>query len=401
MMLTLENNQKFLKGLAFLLIVFPFISWIYGAIFPIIYNYTISNVIIVIFVIIGINFIFDKTIIWHKDIIYFLPFLIIALASSIYIESASFKPGGDVSTQLVNSEFYFPKYLSYIIIYFFFLRRFFLHNFIFKLYVNTLVITFLLMLAIYILAINFDLFLDYRVTKLEYLSSNSPMQNFDHRAQVFYFLVMDKTDLTGIFNIQRFFGFSREPGFYVMFIIPGLIMAMILKMKYQVYILALATLITSSFAGFFVILILLFMSIFPIKNFKILIFVLAIFLSLVGFFRMELYELNIERLDGYVPIVDQLINKYIYNLFSLTLFGSLYILSKLAYLLIIYIFYRKIVFIDLKIVMMFFLAFVLLLNKSSELISPLFLFYLSFIDYLYLTKKKACYSETIKVEVQV
>ena len=170
-----EHDVNILKSITFILIVFPFISHIFSAVFPILYNFEISYISILIIIFTAIIAILERHIVWHKDIMYFVPFLLVSLASSIY-----------------NYDLYFTKYVAYTIIYFYFLRRFFLQNYIFKLYVNILVITFLLLIIIYILAINFDLYTPFRVEHLEGLSLNSPMQNYNSRAQIFYLLVFDQ-----------------------------------------------------------------------------------------------------------------------------------------------------------------------------------------------------------------
>ena len=232
----------------------------------------------------------------------------------------------------------------------------------------------------------FDLYTPFRVENLDGLSSNSPMQTENHRAQIFYLLVFDRSDYSGILNIPRFFGFSREPGFYVMFTIPGLLIASFFKMKFQAISLAFATFISSSFAGFFVLLILVFIFILPKSQYKKIIFLLLGMLMLIILLRGFYSNLNIARVDDYVYLIDRTLFRYTSSLTSFG--GMLFLLPKLTYLLIIYHYYRKTMIINLKIALMFFIAIIILLNKATELISPLFLFYLSFIDFLH--KSRTC-----------
>ena len=128
-----NDNTILLKSTVFIFIVFPFISHIYSAVFPALYNFNISNITSVIIVCVVMLAIHERRIVYDKSIIYFTPFMLVALAESIY------------SNNLI-----FIKYFAYVLVYFLFLRRFFLHKFIFKLYVNILVITFLILIVIYI-----------------------------------------------------------------------------------------------------------------------------------------------------------------------------------------------------------------------------------------------------------
>jgi len=360
------NNNNIFRCLAFIIVVFPFISHIYSAIFPMLYGYQIARISALIILFTLLLAIFERKIVWHKEAIYFVPFLLVAFINS-----------------LISNDLEFSKYFGYIVVYFYFLKRFFVHNHIFRLYVNILVITFLIMLVIYFFAINFDLYNSYRIDKLNYLSLESPMQNYQIRGQIFYLLIFSHEDFSGIFNLPRFYGFSREPGMYVMFLIPGLLLAFFYKMKFQSFILGCAILITSSFAGFFVMGILFFMNIFNKRYFNASIYFLVIFALLIIIFRGDFYRFDSLRINDYVPLVDQTINMFIGNLTSFTFVGILFVLSKLSYLLILYSFYKKIIVINSKLVLMFFVAFVLSINKATELLSPLFLFYLLFIELNY------------------
>jgi len=363
-----NDNTILLKSAVFIFIVFPFISHIYSAVFPALYNFNISNITSVIIVCVVMLSIHERRIVYDKSIIYFTPFMLVALAESIY------------SNNLI-----FIKYFSYVLVYFIFLRRFFLHKFIFKLYVNILVITFLILIVIYFLTttIDFDLSAYFRVSDLQYLSLNSPIYTEPHKGQIFYFLVYTPSDYSGIFNVPRFYGFSREPGMYIAFIIPGFLMACFFKMRYRAIILGFAILITSSFAGYFVVSILLLVMLIPKILYKRVMYVLLMLLMLLVLFRHNLSLIGSVRVNDYVLIMDKTINIYIESVATFSVLGLLFILEKISYLLIIYHFYMKVKIINFQIVFLFLISFVILINKANELVSPLFLFYLSFIDYIY------------------
>ena len=300
--------------------------------------------------------VYENRIIWDKDIVYFLPFFLTALVSSVY-----------------NNDVYFLKYFSYIFIYFFFLKRFFLEKFIFKLYVNILVFTFFILIFIYFYTFSFDLDKFFVVKDLNFLSLNSPMYLKDHLSQVFYLLIYHN-DYSGIFNIPRFYGFSREPGMYVMFVIPGILMAYFLKMKFQVFTLAFAIIMTSSVAGYTVLFLLLYISVLKIKSYTSIIFLILIPISLSIIFRNDFVSLfDSERTRTYLYIFER-------GFVNLSFIGALFILS---FIVILYNYFLKLKAINLKIVVLFFISFVILINKANELLSPLFLFYLSFIDFIY------------------
>ena len=134
-MITLRKKDEVLfKNFSFLFILFPFISHIYSAVFPMIYDFEISRISLVIIFSSLIISLLDKSqswhkITWNKDLNYFLPFLVVSYASSMH-----------------NFDLYVTKYLAYIFIYFYCIRKYFLHDHIFKLYVHILVISFYLLL---------------------------------------------------------------------------------------------------------------------------------------------------------------------------------------------------------------------------------------------------------------
>ena len=362
--LKVHNKVNVLKVLFFVLLVFPFITHIYSAVFPIIYNFEIAYISLVLGTILLIITIHNPLIAVQRDIVYFLPFLVVSLLISIH-----------------NHNFMVIKYLTYIIIYMYLFRRILLEKYIFKLYVNILVVTFIVLLVIYILTICFDLYKYFLIEDLAHLIPNSPMNQTAHRSQIFYLLVYDYYDVSGILNVPRFYGFSREPGFYVMFIIPAFFMAYFFTMKAQMIILAFAIFITSSFAGYSVVLILLFFSLISKKM-----FIPAVIFSIAAFIFLKdyLYLLDVERVDDALKLFDQIVSRYSVNIQNYD--SLLFISHKLSFLLIIYNVYKKLVTIDSKVMFLFFLAFIVLISKANEILSPLFLFYLIFIDYVYKNK---------------
>ena len=221
------------------------------------------------------------------------------------------------------------------------------------------------------------------VPDLQFLSADAPIQTEGHKSQIFYFLVHTHGDVTGILDIPRFYGFSREPGMYAVFILPGFLMAHYFNMRPQTIALGSAIIITSSFAGYFVLSILFLIVAMPRKLYDNKVTILIILLLLIILFRHYFYLFGSTRLDDYVLIMDIIIDNYINNIVTFKVGGLLFLLEKLSYLLIVYFYYTKVELIRLRVAFLFLVSFVILLNKANELISPLFLFYLLFIDYLY------------------
>ena len=311
--------------------------------------------------------ILEKSITLHRDLLYFAPFLIISVLISIN-----------------DHDWMFVKYASYIAIYFFLARYFFLKSDFFKLYVNLLTILSLVLLAIYAISVVFDLHENFLLEELTYLSTESPMNSVNHRSMIFYILVYDYHDFSGIFNIPRFYGFSREPGMYVMFTIPAMLIAYYFKMKVQAIILLLTTIITSSFAGYVTLLLLFAIVFFKVKNVFMAVF---IFVVTFLFLKNYLYLLDIERISSYLELLHQITERYTYSIMHINNYNNLlFIAQKLSFSIIIYKVLNKVLYIDLRIILLFFVASFLLISKANEILSPLLLFYISFIDYAY--KKK-------------
>ncbi len=122
---TAYNEVDNLKSLFFVFFVFPFITHIYSAVFPIIYNFKIAYISIILVIMLLMITTHQASIIRQRDIVYFLPFLVVSTLISIN-----------------DQNFMSIKYLAYIVIYMFLLRRIFLEKYIFKLYVNILVVKF-------------------------------------------------------------------------------------------------------------------------------------------------------------------------------------------------------------------------------------------------------------------
>ena len=374
----------FLKCATFIFLVFPFISHIYGAVFPALYDYKIGYISAVFILFIFFIAIHERKIVYDTNVGYFIPFLLIILADSIY-----------------SSNLYFFKYFAYVFIYFLFLKKFFLHDYIMKLYVNILVVSLLILLLIYFITLTseFDLFSYFEIAKLKYISTNAPINNWseDYRGLIFYLLVYVPGDTTGILPIPRLYGFSREPGMFATFLIPGFWMACYFKMKLQAFILTIGILLSSSFAGFFVLALGILLILLPRVIFKRGIIILFTIILVLVLFRHNIASLvNIARVSDYVLLMDRLLTIYFSNVGNLSLSSVFFILEKLSYIWIIYHFYNKVKIINSRIIFIFLFSFVIMVNKANELISPLFLFYLLFIDYAY---QKVSFIDDIKLRM--
>lgn len=196
----------------------------------------------------------------------------------------------------------------------------------------------------------------------------------------------------GILGVPRFYGFSTEPTLFSCVITPLLFIAYSLKEKISFYILLFAFFIASSY-GAFAILMLSSMYYFFFKYRKIITLISALIIGSILYGlainiiplsspRLELYAtifLNVFNLGDFISLFSKGFESSIevpFATFNFLLdFG---LIPMIAYLMIILSILRYAVGID-KFIFTFAILFILMLNKSGEILSPLFLFYLNFI----------------------
>ena len=226
---------------------------------------------------------------------------------------------------------------------------------------------------------------------------------------IFYLFNYSPLAENGIIGLNRFYGFSQEPGKYAAYILPTIFMAKYLNMKKCMYILIFALIVVSSYWAFMVLILSLFIYyINSEKNYNIIkfkkFFVVTSFILLVLFIANSQYILfsvipdlfsNLyaeERLNYYTFWMDKFINDRLYE-------GIIGYSMSILYLFPCYIFLRLGGKLQIKkpIFYSFFFSSILMLNKSPATITPLLLFYLSFLIFIYKDKNENSQDNSYKV----
>jgi len=341
---------------------------IYSSSIPILYAgniLIISSLIFTIFTIFTIFIKSNKSLSVSKDFGYFI-FLLIYF-SFIGIS---------------NNDFNFIKYYAYVFILFFVLDSFFIDKRIFLLFIKIIVYTFIFMFILYIIAsISSDFVKYFQVINLEYYPSLM-LANFEHRPNLsilLYILTYSEGFNVGnvsILGLPRFYGFSREPTLYSMFVLPTIFMSIYLKKKFYTYTLIFALFLTSSFGAlisFLVSLPFLFLS---RKGCKY--YIIAGFISIIGIYLLvnkympALQMLDIPRISSYAESFSEYsFNNIIKIIPNILLFY--YVVAKIY----------KIKNQKFNVALAFGISSLLISGKGGEVLSPLLIFYISFIFFMF------------------
>lgn len=394
---TIDKNYLYIKYFFFLIFLFPFLMHIYWGIFDIFYANNILY--IALFLLLGIlffNYIEKKFfIIKNKPLFYILfIFLFIFLLNSYML--GNYKE--------------FIKYFVYITIFYFLFSRY-LHENYFILFINIVTVFIVINLFLYFYCLIFPLSSYFIAEKLSLLTADNSFimrQDWEY-AIPFYLIVFPLNvfgdDQTGLLGLPRLFGMSTEPSLYSVVVLPTAVMALYFKKNTHTFFLFIALLLASSYGalviGFIGILFYIF------YRYKMFIFILLTALFFLGYlsgFYQQLASYS-PRLELYMGLV---LN--IFDLSSITLFANhnsdnvdkLKVLSALlsqtlkygllqgiSYLMIFFIYIKLSLKTNNKLIFVFAIVSLLIVNKSGEILSPLFLFYLSFVysQYLILNKK--------------
>jgi len=357
------NTIKIIGSIVFIFIFFPYITHIYSAIFPAVYDFDIKNITLILIFITTINIVSRQITSVSKDIIFFCPLILSVL---LYL--------------IIESQYEILKYAAYIYIYFFLVRDRFIEKYYFNLYANLIVFLTLILLFIFLYA-------NLYITENEYLASigndvvffsdQSPMTFAKHRSIVGNLLVFDMYDKTGIFNFPRFYGFSREPAFFALFLVPSLFISLYYGKKFNIAVLVLAILLNSSFTAFAALGIFLFFLYFTKRKFLSagVLITLAVFILL-----NVLSKFDIKRVNDYIGLFFIGFDIFSEKFFNPTLENFLYFFKNISILTVFYLFLKKTELIDNKLIYGFVIATIILVIKSNEYLPPLLFFYFSFIE---------------------
>jgi hypothetical protein len=369
-----------------ILVLIAFYLHIYSASIDLLYY---SNIFIPVFFLILLSSVLGIKKKIDKEILIFIPFL---LALSISVFSLNFNVDGikDIA-----------KYLTYILCYFFIIKKLFCRIFVFRFFIFFLTSTFIFMFLLYVLALSFNIHLLFTLENLGIPNNSSYFIRTDWEYSLPFYILSFPINIpeNGLLGIPRFYGFSTEPTLYSIVILPCVFMAYKLRMYISSLVLLFAVLVSSSYGAILVF----FVSLVGgcwVKFRRMFYFI--VLLSVIFVFIMIKVENGVffgdsDRFISYSMIISNSINLD-FSFFgygkisdkrggvnaSLGLFEFFYrygFIFLLSYLFIIYYFFKKACAEKDFLLLAFFISAILMVNKSSEILSPLLLFYFSFIEY--------------------
>lgn len=380
MQLKVLNKNKFnaLVYILFIVVIIPYLTYTYSVTVPMLYA---SNVIIPILIMCA--FALFKLRYKYDDYSTFLPFLVFITFQAIIFNHNNI-------TEVV-------KYILFFVIYAFVFKPYFKFKKIYTTYVNFIVWISLFSLFFYIL----NFFIDFSCFEIKdikiFLSDKSALLTRDWGYQIpLYFFVDSFGQGDGILGLPRLFGISHEPTAFAAFVMPTILLAYHLKKVYSAIILFIILLLVSSY-GAFIFFMLSLLLIYGYKHpmYAVLLFCIICMAIYIGM------DFNASRINLYLGIFDNyfsqdidyiatksfepIINKDDVNSIDvpavLNLSLSYGIIASLLYLYIVIKYVSRVLEMKDQILLGFLVGFLLMLNKSQLLFSPLFFFYLSYIDF--------------------
>ena len=383
-----ELNQNYvnIKCIFFVLLFFPFLMHIHWHLFDLLYLNDLTNI---IWILVSFSFFvsfYEKNhfIVMPTDKWLIFIFILFLLVNSILLKE--FKD--------------FMKYAVYFYLYIV-LYRSFEHRIYFNIFINIVVFFSFISMALFFISLFSDFYHDFKVSNLSFVANNDAFaarEDWEYTLP-FYLSVFPMNSYetsAGITGIPRFFGLSTEPGSMSVVVLPTMLMAVALKKYFSVIILFIALIISSSYA--FLFLFVFGILLYCFFNYKRYIFMIT-GVSLVGVYYFDflslLQESTIHRVASYSTAFNNV------SLIKITLFASKDYIDfdkaiigagfdfLLKYGLLSFISYLGILLykifesnnVNNKIVFIFTIIFIISINKSGEIISPLFLFYMSFVNY--------------------
>ena len=382
-----NTNYIHFKYLFFLIFIFPFIMHIYWGVFDIFYANNIMYIsLILLFGIIVIN-LYESKINEIND-----KRLLLSICFFLFIFL--------INSFLLNDYKDFIKYVFYFIIFYFLLSKYLANNY-FIFYINIVTTFVFINLVLYVYCFIFPLQSFFIAEKLSLLTmDNSFLTRNDWEYSIpFYLVVFPINSLgeeqVGLLNLPRLFGMSTEPSLYSVVILPTIIMSLFFKKYIQSSILFFALLLSSSFGAILIGFIGFIFYVFYRFKVYIFIFLILLFFSAYYFDIYKLLSTLSPRLEFYMGLIMNIFDLSSINFFannnfldveklelpsaflSHTLKYGLF--QGVSYLIIFFVFINLSLKMENKLLFVFTIVSLLIINKSGEIISPLFLFFLSFI----------------------
>ena len=379
----MDNNFLFIKYLFFIIFLFPFLMHIYWGIFDILYANNIMY--ISFFLLIGI-FIFN---IYKNNITNDLPNTL----KYIFIFY--------IAIQMINSVILLDikdslKYLSYILIFYFLFTKY-MHKEYYIIFINIVTIFVIINLLFYVIALFDNYYINFNVNNLNLLTDNNSFvlrQDWNYTLP-FYLSVIPSNSFAinqmGLFGLPRLFGMATEPTLYNVIILPTMFMSLYYKRYFSFLVLVIAFLLSSSFGAMAILLIATVFILF--YRYKFFIFIIM-FISFILMYYLNIFTyLSIisPRLAFYAHLFINLVNVknipfFATNLENIKIPSALLVQTLkygifvgISFLSLFILLVKSSIEANNKILFAFTITFILIVNKSGEILSPIFLFYISFL----------------------
>lgn len=362
-------------------VLFSFYLHIYSSSIDLLY---FSNVVIPLFFLFVVGIISGVNVNLDREFYIYAPFLI-GIIFSVLFFNYGFKELNEAI-----------KYTLYVLVYLIIIKKRFSELMVYRSFVIFIAGSFIFMFLLYVLCLNFEFHLDYRVEDLNISSNSAYVTRSDWQYSLPFYLLSFPINIPqdGILGMPRFYGFSTEPTLYSSIILPTIFLAYKLRMYVSSFLLVFALLVTSSYSALLIFVFSILFS-FAIIHFNKISLWIG-FALLIAMVSMVVSESSSPRVLSYVNILKNIL------VLDFTFWGAGFnsenregklpfatialvykygFLAFIGYFYILYRLFKKVLVIKDYIVLSFFVSFVLILNKSGEVISPLFLFYISFISY--------------------
>jgi len=373
----------------FIFIIIPIIMHIYGSIFEIIIQ---GHFYIFLFISIVFFLSLKRIHQYSIDEKLFVLFLIILAIDTIIFNFNNLK-------DLI-------KYILYFIFYKYVIKPYINKKIYYKIFIRIVSILIFIDLYLYFIIPYFpEISIFFERSNLSFLHETSSfLTRTDWNYSLPFYIYSYPLNIpeNGILPFPRFYGFSTEPTLLSCILLPSIYIAYREKMYIDFLVLLFAFLLSSSYGAFIVLLISILYYIF-FKYKKILTLILVI---LTLFLILELSKLDSPRALLYSKLFSNVLNISSFYLFSsgsslhlmlpLAIFNyylKMGFLPILTYLFFLIYFLKKSIEIN-KYIFAFTIATILMLNKSGEIISPLLLFLLNYINiyknnrFFYILKEK-------------
>lgn len=297
------------------------------------------------------------------------------------------------------------KYASYFVFYYYFIIPYLNDVSFYKLVVRFISAILLIDLVLYFLLPYFpDVIYHFDRDSLSFLPDNSQFRvrgDWDYSLPFYLYSYPMNIPTEGFLNIPRFFGFSAEPSLLSCIVLPMIFIAYFEREYVCLFVCCVSFVMASSYGALVILAIGLVYYIFY-KHIRfitvsfLIIAIIVLYLLYNNYFvsdsgRIALYIrlfTNIFRLDGIMLFARPLDIELEFPIAPMYFYIKYGLIPVGIYFVYLFILLKKSVKIDRRI-FVFALIFILIMNKSGEVVSPLFLFWANYIN-VYASNKLNC-----------